>query len=429
MGCGDTAVASNENERRQFIRKLLAAKDDIVAFVNQTLGWKGVGQYHHWLKGSFNIGYVIERSSSGEDDGGPRAVFIRFPIAGPSYSPWGAEKVKNEAMVIAYLREHTTIPLPRVYLWGAADECPRQLAPFILMDYMDGVCLDDLLKKPTISDQDPLILNPDIDTSKLQFVYSQIADYMLQLSRLRFSRIGAISNDSGTWAVTRRPLTYDMNELAAYAKFPSDKLPSAPFNRSMEYFSQRAEELREAFSIQQNVQGATEEGSSSAAARRRLEELIPKYTVVEDEGPSFKLFGDDFGPFNMLADPDTFRITAVIDWEFTNTMPAQYFDDIPSWLLLASPHCWLERDDKDGFERLFVPQMQLFLKELERAEASQFPLTDGQEDNRKSTRPFPSLSTSMRESWESGRFWFNYAMRTSADADLVYWKALSRTTE
>jgi len=31
------------------------------------------------------------------------------------------------------------------------------------MDFMDGVCLDDLLKKPTESDRDPLILDPDID--------------------------------------------------------------------------------------------------------------------------------------------------------------------------------------------------------------------------------------------------------------------------
>ncbi|KAK7421734.1 hypothetical protein QQZ08_009822 [Neonectria magnoliae] len=47
----------------------------------------------------------------------------------------------------------------------------------------------------------------------------------------------------------------------------------------------------------------------------------------------------------MLANPRTLRITAVLDFEFTNAIPAQYLHNVPSWLLLASPHCWLERDD------------------------------------------------------------------------------------
>jgi len=64
------------------------------------------------------------------------------------------------------------------------------------MDFMDGVCLDDLLKKLTESDQDPLILDPDIDQKKLVRIYGQIANYVLQLSRLKFRRIGTISNTS-----------------------------------------------------------------------------------------------------------------------------------------------------------------------------------------------------------------------------------------
>lgn len=106
-----------------------------------------------------------------------------------------------------------------------------------------------------------------------------------------------------------------------------------------------------------------------------------------------------------------------VNFEFTNATPAQYLHDVPSWLLLASPHCWLERDDKTSFEKLFVPQMDLFIHEVERAEATISPLDKDEE-------PPLRLSSRMRESWRSGRFWFNYAMRTSIDADVVYWKAL-----
>lgn len=211
-------------------------------------------------------------------------------------------------------------------------------------------------------------------------------------------------------------MTYDMNELVADTSFPMSKLPSRPFNRASNYFRQRSDELWTHLNTQPNI-CETEEEARQRFTARRLAQLIPKYCIDDNnDSLSFRLFSDDFGPFNMLADPKTLQITAVFDFEFTNAMPAQYLQDVPSWLLLASPHCWLERDDKAGFEKLFVPQMELFIRAVERAEAL-FPLLDGD-------KPLLYLSAQMRDSWRSGRFWFNYAMRTSIDADVVYWKAL-----
>ena len=36
----------------------------------------------------------------------------------------------------------------------------------------------------------------------------------------------------------------------------------------------------------------------------------------------------------------------------------------------------------------------------------------------------PRLSARMRDSWRSGRFWFDYGIRKSFDVDAVYWAAL-----
>ncbi|KAH6880136.1 phosphotransferase enzyme family protein-like protein [Thelonectria olida] len=416
MGYGDDILwDKNEREHRLFIRKLRAAREDIVSFVNKAMGWSGDGSYQGWLKGSFNIGYIIKRPEAiNGDNSGARSAFMRFPIPGRTYSVWTGEKVKNEAMVLEYLREHTTIPVPRVYAWGPAEESPRKLGPFILMDFVEGMCLDGLLRKPTESEQEPLVLDPHIDQKKLQVVYSQIADFLLQLSRLRFPYIGAISKDkdNDTWKVGDRPMTYDMNELVAETGFPTDKLPSAPFSSSSKYFRQRADEMWTHLYTQRNICETPQEARQKFTARRRLRHLIAKHDCVEHQ--SFRLFGDDFGPFNMLADPETLKITAVLDFEFTNAMPAQYTYDVPSWLLLAAPHTWLERNDKAGFEKRFVPQMELFLGEMDRCEARN-PSSGGEEKG---------MAARMRESWDSGRFWFNYAMRTSVDADAVYWKAL-----
>ncbi|OAQ93908.1 protein kinase-like domain [Purpureocillium lilacinum] len=400
------AVAHNDKERGKFIRKLIDERDEIVAFVDHRLGWGGAGQYSQFLKGSFNISFVIENKGNGYK------VLIRFPLPGRTYEQWREEKVRNEVMVIAYLREHTTIPLPRVLAWGLAGESPEQLGPFIIMEFIKGIDLDEVLKQPTENDQEEVILNPDIDEASLDIVYDQIAEYMVQLSRLRFPRIGAVS-DNTSWhqTITGRPLTFDMNELVTNTGYPADKFPSTPFDRTRDYFEALSGIHFTHLWSHRNLATSDVDARWRFLARHRFRQLIPKYC---NEGDSFRLFGDDFRPANILVDPVTFKITAVLDFEFTNAMPAQFTYDPPWWLLLLAPHIWLERDKKEEFLRRFVPRMEQFIRAVERAEA------------RSSSTEEPFLSTRMRNSWKTGQFWFDYAARRSMDVDVVYWHVLHR---
>lgn len=123
-------------------------------------------------------------------------------------------------------------------------------------------------------------------------------------------------------------------------------------------------------------------------------------------------------PSNMLVDPATLRITAVLDFEFTNSMPAQFTYDPPWWLLLRGPDMWLDNYSMDEFLARYVPRMEQFLRSLERVEAKAASAGGGHlpDDQR--------LSARTRDSWETGRFWFNYAARTSLDMDDIYWAAL-----
>ncbi|PVH93238.1 hypothetical protein DM02DRAFT_604220 [Periconia macrospinosa] len=116
----------------------------------------------------------------------------------------------------------------------------------------------------------------------------------------------------------------------------------------------------------------------------------------------------------MLADPTSLRITAVLDWEFTYAAPAQFAYDPPSWLLLLGPDMWLEHHSMDEFVSRYVPRMEQFLRALERVEG------------RTGTTKGPLLSQRMRDSWVTGRFWFDYGIRKSFDVDAVYWAALHR---
>lgn len=116
----------------------------------------------------------------------------------------------------------------------------------------------------------------------------------------------------------------------------------------------------------------------------------------------------------MLIDPDTHRITAVLDFEFTNAMPASFTYDPPWWLLLSGPEVCLERCALDEFLELYEPRMEQFLRSLARVEHEMEYEQPGH----------LSLSARMRDSWRTGRFWFDYAARKSFDVDVVYWDTL-----
>ena len=406
----EIAETDGDNEWKAWLEKVFALRDEIVTFVAGRREGGQAGEFVRYLKGSFNLSICIRFS-----DGGPNAI-IRFPKPGHTATALRDEKVANEVQFMKYLSQNTTIPLPRVISWGLTEESPYQLGPFIIMDYVDGTRLSTILKQPTENDQEDVILNPDIDNTTLDIVYDQIADYMVQLSKLDFTSIGAISEDpaSNIWSVTGRPLTYNMNELATVSGYPIDKFPTAQFASVNEYFQNLANEHLIHLQTQRNLADNPEDAQKRFVARHWFKQLIPQY-CIEDSGP-FKPFCDDLQPSNMLADLQTLHITAVLDFEFTNTMPAQFAYDPPWWLLLLGPDMWLERRTIEEFLARYEPRMEQFLRALERVEAKS--------GSRGKQLGGPCLSTRMRDSWTTGRFWFDYGIRKSFDVDAVYWAAL-----
>lgn len=77
---------------------------------------------------------------------------------------------------------------------------------------------------------------------------------------------------------------------------------------------------------------------------------------------------------------------------------------------------WLERYSLNEFLARYVPRLEQFLQTLERREAKSAS-TELQSKE-------PRLSAQMRDSWKTGRFWFDYAARKSLDVDAIYWNLL-----
>jgi hypothetical protein len=404
----EIAEINGDNEWKAWLNNVFDFKIEIATFVASRRKKGQANEIVGYMKGSFNFCIRVRFSDEGPD------AIIRFPK--PGHTAFRDEKVTKEVQFMKYLSQATTIPFPRVIDWGLTAESPQQLGPFIIMDFVDGTRLSDVLKQPVQNNEGDVILDSNIDDTKLDKVYGQIAKFMLQLSQLDFPLIGAISEDStsNTWSVTGRPLTYNMNELATVSGYPTDKFPAAPFASANEYFHNLADEHLTHLWAQRNLADDPEDAKKRFIARHQFKRLISKF-CIDDAGP-FKPFCDDMQPSNMLIDEKTFEITAVLDIEFTNITPAQFAYDPPWWLLLLGPDMWLEHHTMKDFLTLYEPRLEQFLRALEQVEVE-----SGSGEGRPGK---PHLSTLMRESWETGRFWFNYAARKSFDVDQVYWAAL-----
>lgn len=126
------------------------------------------------LRGSFNTCVRVNFS-----DGG--AAMIRFPCPGVVMFP--EEKVRKEVATMRYIQENTSIPVPMVLHYGMADECPYNLGPFIIMEYVEHAYnLTDLFKEPG-SLHEAMTMDPNVTEEKLSSVYEQMADVLLELSK------------------------------------------------------------------------------------------------------------------------------------------------------------------------------------------------------------------------------------------------------
>jgi hypothetical protein len=250
-------------------------------------------------------------------DGG--SAVIRFPCPGASVFP--EEKVQREIAVMRFLEHFTNIRIPHILHSGMTEESPCGLGPFLIMEYLNHEYdFIDALNIPGRSREERPIMNPDISSDRLELVYSQMADILLQLSSHCFSEIGCISKANeddefdDKWVVKHRPLTFNTNELVQLGGFPAKLLPQHTFTTASSYYESLAEMHMTHLSSQRNdaIESA-EDCRQKYIARCLFRKITREYQLCgdDDSGP-FKLFCDDFRPGNVLANAQ-FQVTGALD--------------------------------------------------------------------------------------------------------------------
>ncbi|KAM4065595.1 hypothetical protein HRG_010670 [Hirsutella rhossiliensis] len=249
---------------------------------------------------------------------------MRVPIKGTILFP--DEKVRYEVATMRYLAANTTIPFPYVYHYTPRAESPTGLGPFIVMDLiknhqnMSRVLLDperEAGKRPT--------LDHEIGEEKLEPLYAQMANILLQLSTLKFPRIGSLVEgvDEESASVKGRPLIVNMTEIAVHTNAPPSTLPSQTFAPADKWYSALADTHMAQLTFQHNdAVGDKDDARDKHITRQLFRNLDIKRRLMPDllkSDGEFRLFSEDFGPVDVLD--KGLRVVGVIDWQFAYAAP------------------------------------------------------------------------------------------------------------
>ncbi|TQN74727.1 Altered inheritance of mitochondria protein 9 [Colletotrichum shisoi] len=382
-------------------------------------------ELHKPIMGGYNIFYRLEYK-----DGSSAA--LRVPSKGIVQFP--EEKVRYEVATMRYVAAHTTIPVPRVYHYGTAAENPTGLGPFIIMDFVNhDQTMSHALNDPSRGIASHHRLDPDISEEKLEFLYRQMADIVLQLSTLTFPRIGSlVEDDDGVVSVEGRPLIQNTNSLVDHARVPPWVLPSKTYTEANEWYSALADMHLAQLVFQHNDAVEDEDDARDKyVARQLFRKLAVEGRLAAglggkpDPDGTFRLWSEDLRPSNVLIDRHL-RVVAVVDWEFAYVAPSQFTFDPPWWLLLGEPDWW-----EGGYQmwmRAFEPRLRTFLRVLEDEERK---LTGhGLAVNDVASTPLAGAgdvktpAQRMRESWDTRSWMVNFASRRSWSFDGLFWRYL-----
>lgn len=305
-----------------------------------------------------------------------------------------------EIEVMSLIHEKTTIPVPHIKAWGLAASNPLGLGPFIIMDFIDGVSLNGLLKNPNAEPATRLI-KEDISDGDIEFIYRQFANFLLQLFKLDFDRIGSLLSPKTKFSAPIRPLTYKVHNIMQTGGVDTFGDRSEGFSTTTEYFHSVVGQDWEQLLHQPNSIAGEWDGRAKYASLSVLKSLIPDYVDKKyDHGP-FKLICDDLGLANMIVkSKEDLAIVGMVDLEWSYIGPAQLFGSAPWWLLQDRLNNWDTSLDKESPEIIarFFKYLEIFKRVLE------------EEDEKMPGNQEKELSNPVKRSEVSGVMWLHMVL-------------------
>lgn len=269
-------------------------------------------------------------------------------------------KTESEVATMEYVRQHTSIPVPRVIAFCSSNA--NELGyEWILMEMMQGVPLR-------------TVWNKMAEAARIKF-FAEVATHAKKLLSLRFSGFGSIYFADVADRVEGRSLLATPNSnndtngtngvngvngrIGLNGPFVLGRIVSQDFffNKRVHFSGSRGpfQTTRQLVDARMNLLGQRIQnlsttpgepyfcGSDEALARHKslvdvvfsqLTALVPQL-VPQDNGPEDVgvLWHDDLSQHNMLVDPVTYKLAGIVDWEAVSILPAyESYDALPAFL-------------------------------------------------------------------------------------------------
>ncbi|SPO05371.1 uncharacterized protein DNG_08058 [Cephalotrichum gorgonifer] len=365
-------------------------------------------------------------------------IMVRRPC--PSLVQFPREKIAQEAATAAVIAKETGLLIPRLHFYG--EESP--VGPYVMMDHVESQgSVSARLTRPSEDPSEAHVLDSAVADSTLEAIWGQIAQCYLQLYQLTFPRIGSfLETAPGNYDVAGRPITHNMTDMIRLANVPRSVLPPEGTTYTMAdgWYTALAEMHIAQLTFQHNDAVVSEDDCRNKYVARQIfrglamqgrlstfgfsddrwsahSSKIPASALLPAPSGSdnFRLWGDDFRAGNILLTSSD-EIAALIDWEFAYVGPTQFSLDPPWWLLLETVEMW--ESGMDDWCEVYQKRLKTWLAAMRKAEA------DTDNSSLSSTSLSAPLSAYMEQSWETGRFFLNYAARKSWAFDAVYWNYL-----
>jgi hypothetical protein len=195
-------------------------------------------------------------------------------------------KVESELATLEYVRKHTTIPAPEVYLTNHSDNnCVG--APFVLMERMHGVPLDDIWED--------LSLDHKLDSLK------QLAGIHGQLASQKFDTIGSLRPDGSVGPLLDQVQWWQ-------------PLGELPFGNTSDYINSYLKE--------DNPDRRASARALYPAIKEKLSEHLEQNAGNPTLNAPYRLIHPDLNFRNLLVTQEVGmppKICGVIDWDWSYT--------------------------------------------------------------------------------------------------------------
>jgi len=339
--------------------------------------------------GGFHSIYVLDLVEDVTDDPEiPVEVIAR--IAYPTFSH---DKMESEVATKMFIRARTHVPVPKIYFWDS-DPDNSVGAEYMILERVAIISLPAVvftLKNIQVPGECAEDAWDAFSKEQKAFVMEQLAEHMSEVFNLRLDSIGSLylRKDplKGAWKKSMKLFDRGIDDIVQdfeigpmvctmYCSDPEDEFPRSrvknpsrgPFRSAGEWLSSipeheltftrqhSAEALEESMVLTPpNRSGANsdtlievEAPGSKGDRRRQLDFAQSSLTSLMDVtksycGPAaggllehlstqFSLLHHDFRLSNLQVDPQTARITGILDWEATHSAPLWACARLPNWL-------------------------------------------------------------------------------------------------